>query len=454
MWNHIYDEFDSEYLGKLTDEQMKDNGSVMQAIDGYMKYLKKNNASWSNMVLTRGIMAALNSHNIDPGLADDYQMNMAGHAGHGPAHSDHTGYANENTITKKEILAYINETINELGATFAQNVPEAVETPNDKVSLQQLNVALRKKYPKLNGRLNLVDDVENIWALEFGKEDLDFMVRVLKYKNGVPIYGIDATWKEAEKRGQNLNVDQMVLAIGRLLSPTPNDSPEKEISSHSARGITHADDVRRHAISYVNSLNRELGHDVTPNIRTQLIALYKKDPDKARKFGDKLLHLKESINLEVEEKSPVEESAPPGFPKALVDRLIKQYGEGPKAYATMWKMHNAKRDGNKQVTEMWMAWEKKSKQECAPCGCGDPTDDHLGETTEKAASTLKWKDGVEVGLDATGKPIGYKALGYANSPAFKKPEAKDWRRFKETARGYEAYLSPSLKAWYEVDSSG
>ena len=401
MWNHISDEFDSEYLGKLTDEQMKDNGEIMQAIDGYMKYLKQNNATWSRGELTRGIMAALNSHNIDPGLADDYQLDMAGHSGHGPAHSDHEEM---NEVSQQKF--YVADLDRNHGIFFAGD--DFNTDPVDPVTKD-----VDGQWEHITGPDGGEEGYRSNWETNFSV----FPNKELALK-----------WAMKYLKGKINPVTQKPFRYQILTGP----QWEKEMSRRQSAIGTSRDSeytnentiTKKEILQYINESLNELGATFAQNVP------------------------------EVKEKSPVEESAPPGFPKALVDRLINQYGEGPKAYATMWKMHNAKRDGNKQVTEMWAAWENKSKQECAPCGCDDPTDDHLGESNEKAHSSLKWKDGVEVGLDSAGKPIGYKSLGYANSPSFKLPEAKDWRRFKETARGYEAYLSPSLKAWYEVDSSG
>jgi hypothetical protein len=71
-----------------------------------------------------------------------------------------------------------------------------------------------------------------------------------------------------------------------------------------------------------------------------------------------------------------------------------------------------------------------------------------------ASKTLSWKDGVRVDIDITGKPIGYKFLGYANS-GITIPKADDWRRFYVSSDGNtERLLSPKLKVWYEIDSSG
>lgn len=52
------------------------------------------------------------------------------------------------------------------------------------------------------------------------------------------------------------------------------------------------------------------------------------------------------------------EKAPPGFPKKLQDKLLKQYkGNEDKAYGTMWKIFYAKEKGHKKINEMWTAFE-------------------------------------------------------------------------------------------------
>lgn len=60
------------------------------------------------------------------------------------------------------------------------------------------------------------------------------------------------------------------------------------------------------------------------------------------------------------EQMNLQEKSPPDFPKKLHDKLLNQYKDDPsKAYATMWKIFYAKKDGNKRVDEMWMAFEGK-----------------------------------------------------------------------------------------------
>jgi len=67
--------------------------------------------------------------------------------------------------------------------------------------------------------------------------------------------------------------------------------------------------------------------------------------------------IRESIN------EMMTETAPPNFPKSLHDKLIKHYGETPKAYSTMWAIHNKKNEGDVRVNEMWAAWENKDVSE-------------------------------------------------------------------------------------------
>lgn len=63
-----------------------------------------------------------------------------------------------------------------------------------------------------------------------------------------------------------------------------------------------------------------------------------------------------------DEAQQLNEKSPPNFPKALHDKLLKQYkGEEDKAYATMWKIFYEKEKGHKKVNEMWMGWEAKGK---------------------------------------------------------------------------------------------
>lgn len=66
----------------------------------------------------------------------------------------------------------------------------------------------------------------------------------------------------------------------------------------------------------------------------------------------------------VAETGMLQEKSPPNFPKALHDKLLKQYkGEEEKAYATMWKIFYEKEKGHKKVNEMWTAWENKGLNE-------------------------------------------------------------------------------------------
>jgi len=72
--------------------------------------------------------------------------------------------------------------------------------------------------------------------------------------------------------------------------------------------------------------------------------------------------LKKLINEAISEA--MTESAPPKFPRALEKKLLAQYKDNPaKAYATMWTIHNKKNEGDQRISEMWMAYEEKSKNE-------------------------------------------------------------------------------------------
>lgn len=74
--------------------------------------------------------------------------------------------------------------------------------------------------------------------------------------------------------------------------------------------------------------------------------------------------MKEFAPLGVANEGMLNEKAPPNFPKALHDKLLKQYKDDEsKAYATMWKIFHANNSGHKKVNEMWMGWENKSRDE-------------------------------------------------------------------------------------------
>jgi hypothetical protein len=96
--------------------------------------------------------------------------------------------------------------------------------------------------------------------------------------------------------------------------------------------------------------------------------------------------MKEFAPLGVADEGRIEESAPPDFPKALHDKLLKQYkGEEEKAYATMWKIFYAKDKGHKKMNEMWTAWENKSMneaEEAAPEGEVDHDETDLSNPEE------------------------------------------------------------------------
>ena len=73
--------------------------------------------------------------------------------------------------------------------------------------------------------------------------------------------------------------------------------------------------------------------------------------------------VKESIGLGVAETN-IQEGTPPDFPATLKKKLLSRYKDVPqKAYATMWKMHNAKNEGNQRVCEMWASYENKGMNE-------------------------------------------------------------------------------------------
>ena len=72
----------------------------------------------------------------------------------------------------------------------------------------------------------------------------------------------------------------------------------------------------------------------------------------------KKLELKSIVSEALNEL--IHESAPPGFPKALSDKIKAEYPNSPEfAYATMWKIAHKKSAGDKKITKMWETWEKK-----------------------------------------------------------------------------------------------
>lgn len=74
--------------------------------------------------------------------------------------------------------------------------------------------------------------------------------------------------------------------------------------------------------------------------------------------------MNEFAPLGVANEAVLNEKSPPNFPKALHDKLLKQYkGEEEKAYATMWKIFHSKNSGHQKMNEMWTAWENKSVNE-------------------------------------------------------------------------------------------
>jgi len=86
--------------------------------------------------------------------------------------------------------------------------------------------------------------------------------------------------------------------------------------------------------------------------------------------------MQEFAPLGVAEKQQLQEKSPPDFPKALHDKLLKQYkGEEDKAYATMWKIFYAKKNGHKKIEEMWTAFENKSLNEAEEKGQDEEHDE-------------------------------------------------------------------------------
>jgi len=70
---------------------------------------------------------------------------------------------------------------------------------------------------------------------------------------------------------------------------------------------------------------------------------------------------------------------------------------------------------------------------------------------------LSWKDGTVIGVDYSNKPIGYTYIGMPNSASFDKSilsKANDWKVVYTNRNGtYDIKASPSLKVYYDVDSS-
>jgi hypothetical protein len=96
-----------------------------------------------------------------------------------------------------------------------------------------------------------------------------------------------------------------------------------------------------------------------------------------------------------EEQKALMEKTPPDFPKKLHDKLLKQYKDDEsKAYATMWKIFYAKKNGNKKINEMWMALEGKDH---------DETDMNNPEEKREVELAKKAKDAAEAILKMHGK---------------------------------------------------
>jgi hypothetical protein len=76
---------------------------------------------------------------------------------------------------------------------------------------------------------------------------------------------------------------------------------------------------------------------------------------------------------------------------------------------------------------------------------------------QKPATMVSFKDGTVIGLDYSGRPIGYKYMGMTNYPNFDRElrsSIKDWKRVYSSNRGnYEIYASPSTKLYYDNDCS-
>ena len=93
--------------------------------------------------------------------------------------------------------------------------------------------------------------------------------------------------------------------------------------------------------------------------------------------------------LGVAQEWRLDEKAPPDFPKKLHDKLLKQYKDDEgKAYATMWKIFYAKKDGNKKINEMWMALEGKDHDETDMNNPEEKREVELAKKAKEAAEEI------------------------------------------------------------------
>jgi hypothetical protein len=93
--------------------------------------------------------------------------------------------------------------------------------------------------------------------------------------------------------------------------------------------------------------------------------------------------------LGVAQEWRLDEKAPPDFPKKLHDKLLKQYKDDEgKAYATMWKIFYAKKDGNKKINEMWMAFEGKDHDETNMNNPEEKREVELAKKAKEAAEEI------------------------------------------------------------------
>jgi hypothetical protein len=93
--------------------------------------------------------------------------------------------------------------------------------------------------------------------------------------------------------------------------------------------------------------------------------------------------------LGVAQEWRLDEKAPPDFPKKLHDKLLKQYKDDEgKAYATMWKIFYAKKDGNKKINEMWMAFEGKDHDETDMNNPEEKREVELAKKAKEAAEEI------------------------------------------------------------------
>jgi hypothetical protein len=93
--------------------------------------------------------------------------------------------------------------------------------------------------------------------------------------------------------------------------------------------------------------------------------------------------------LGVAQEQRLDEKTPPNFPKKLHDKLLNQYKDDEsKAYATMWKIFYAKKNGNKKIDEMWTAFEGKDHDETDMSNPEEKREVELAKKAKDAADAI------------------------------------------------------------------